>query len=281
VLVVMLATVVSSPATASAARGSGRVAALQVALRAERLYRGDVDGRVGEQTRRAVRLLQARRGLVVDGIAGPATRRALGRRGRPVYGSRAVTLGAHGWDVSELQFLLAWQGFPSGPMDGGFGPRTAAALRRFQARLGLAVDGVAGAVTLRALRRRPPQSPLRVLTPVAAPVGDRFGPRGNWFHSGVDFVAPQGMAVRSVRAGRVAFAGWNAGGYGNLVVVDHGHGVTSWYAHLSSIGVRAGAVVAAGSRIARVGSTGRSTGPHLHFEIRVQGAATDPLGAID
>ena len=64
------------------------------------------------------------------------------------------------------------------------------------------------------------------------------------------------------------------------MVVDHGGGVTSWYAHLSSIGVAAGSVVGAGAPIGRVGSTGHATGPHLHLEIRVQGAATDPLAAM-
>jgi murein DD-endopeptidase MepM/ murein hydrolase activator NlpD len=268
------------PATSMAARGGAGVAALQVALRAERLYAGDVDGHAGPQTRRAVRQLQRRRGLAVDGIAGPATRRALGRRGRPAYGQRAITLGARGWDVSALQFLLAWQGFPSGPMDGGFGPRTQVALRRFQARAGLGADGVAGPVTLHALRRAPPRSPLRMLVPVSAPVGDRFGPRGGWFHSGVDFVAPYGAAVRSTRSGRVVSAGWDAGGYGNLVVIDHGSGVTSWYAHLSAIAVRAGEAVGAGSLVGRVGSTGHATGPHLHWEVRVGGAATNPLATL-
>jgi murein DD-endopeptidase MepM/ murein hydrolase activator NlpD len=279
-LLACLLVAAAAPASAQAARGSGHVAALQVALRGERLYDGDIDGHAGPQTRRAVRRLQARRGLVVDGIAGPATRRALGRRGRPAYGRRAVVLGARGWDVSELQFLLAWQGFPSGPMDGGYGPRTAAALRRFQARVGLAVDGVAGPATLRALRGRPPRSPLRMLMPVSAAVGDRFGPRGSWFHSGVDLVAPSGTRVHAARSGRVVSAGWNAGGYGKLVVIDHGGGVTSWYAHLSSIGVSAGTAVGAGAPLGRVGSTGHATGPHLHFEIRVGGAATDPLAAL-
>jgi murein DD-endopeptidase MepM/ murein hydrolase activator NlpD len=182
--------------------------------------------------------------------------------------------------VASLQFLLAWQGFPSGPMDGGFGPRTQAALRRFQARVGLGADGVAGPVTLRALRRSPPRSPLRMLVPVSAPVGDGFGPRGSWFHPGVDFVASYGATVRATRSGRVVSAGWDAGGYGNLVVIDHGSGVTSWYAHLSAIAVRRGEAVAAGSFVGRVGSTGRSTGPHLHLEIRAAGAATDPLIAL-
>jgi murein DD-endopeptidase MepM/ murein hydrolase activator NlpD len=265
---------------AAAARGASGVAALQVALRAEGVYGGDVDGVPGPQTRRAVRILQHRRGLVVDGIAGPATRRALGRRGRPAYGSRAIGPGARGWDVAALQFLLAWQGFPSGPMDGGYGPRTRGALERFQARLGLAVDGIAGPASLAALRRPPPRSPLAMAWPVTAPVGDRFGPRGSWFHSGVDLVAPSGTTVRAARAGRVQSAGWDAGGYGRHVVIDHGGGVTSWYAHLSAIAVRPGEAVATGTPIGRVGSTGRATGPHLHFEVRVGGAATDPLAAL-
>jgi murein DD-endopeptidase MepM/ murein hydrolase activator NlpD len=165
-------------------------------------------------------------------------------------------------------------------MDGGLGPRTSAALRRFQARLGLAVDGIAGAVTLGALRRPPPRSPLGMLVPVGASVGDRFGPRGSWFHSGVDFVASAGAPVGAARSGRVASAWWDPGGYGNLVVIDHGAGVTTWYAHLSRIAVRAGEPVGPGALIGRVGSTGRATGPHLHFEVRVGGAATDPLTAF-
>ena len=75
-------------------------------------------------------------------------------------------------------------------------------------------------------------------------------------------------------------AGWDPGGYGKLVVLSHGVGVTSWYAHLSRIRVRRGACVAAGARIGAVGSTGVSTGPHLHFEVRLRGAAVDPAGSL-
>ena len=86
--------------------------------------------------------------------------------------------------MAALQFLLATHGFPSGAFDGGLGPRTDAALRRFQAWAGLGADGVAGAATLGALRRGPPRSLLRFLRPLGDPVGDGFGPRGTTFHSG-------------------------------------------------------------------------------------------------
>jgi hypothetical protein len=75
----------------------------------------------------------------------------------------------------------------------------------------------------------------------------------------------------------VAFAGWNSGGYGNLVIVQHRLGFQSWYAHMSSIAVRSGQAVTGGSRIGYVGSTGHSTGPHLHFEVRLNGTPINPL----
>src|SRR3954471_12149279 len=96
-----------SAATASAARmGSPSIAALQVALRADGLYSGTIDGFAGPGTNSGVRSLQRRRGLIVDGIAGPQTLRALGRRGRPRLGARALSPGATGFDVAALQFLL-------------------------------------------------------------------------------------------------------------------------------------------------------------------------------
>ena len=230
------ALVAAALAAPAASAQSADVAALQVALRAHGLYAGTVDGVRGPQTSAGVREFQARRGLVVDGIAGPATRRAFGRRGRPRLGRRVLASGARGWDVAGLQFLLARHGFPSGPVDGGLGPRTSAALRRFQAWAGLAADGLAGAATLSRLRAPPPSSPLIFAPPVAAPVGDRFGPRGNVFHTGIDFpVADRRARSRAAGRGCVSFAGWSSGGFGNLVVIEHRLGMTSWYAHLSSI----------------------------------------------
>jgi murein DD-endopeptidase MepM/ murein hydrolase activator NlpD len=267
-------------AAAPAARASsGDVAALQAGLRAHGLYTGTVDGIAGPATAAGVRALQRGAGLAIDGVAGPATRRALGWRGRPALGRRPITAGARGWDVAALQFLLARAGFPSGPLDGIAGAHVGAALARFQAWAGLAADGVAGAQTIARLQRPPPRSPLRFRTPVAAPPGDRFGPRDDTFHTGVDFPAPPGTPVRAAGGGCVSFAGFDDG-YGLLVVLAHGAGVTTWYAHLSRIAVRPGACVASGALVGAVGATGRATGPHLHFEVRVRGAATDPLLAL-
>ena len=227
-----------------------------------------------------MRRFQATKGLPADGVAGAATRAALGRRGGPSYGSRTIKRGDSGWDVAALQFRLAWHGFPSGSIDGGFGSHLEAAVRRFQAYAGLTADGTAGPQTLRLLRGAIPRSPIWLTAPIAAPLGDRFGPRGNRFHTGLDFPAPTGTLVTAAGRGRVVFAGWDSGGYGNSVVIEHPLGVRSLYAHLSRIGVNQGAAVAAGNTVGRVGSTGVATGPHLHFEVRLRGATLDPLTAL-
>jgi murein DD-endopeptidase MepM/ murein hydrolase activator NlpD len=184
-----------------------------------------------------------------------------------------------GYDVAAIQFLLARAGFPSGPFDGEAGPRFTAALVRFQAWAGLRADGVAGPATLAALGAPPPRSPLRFGAPVAAAPGDGFGPRGDVFHTGIDFPAPTGTPVRAAGAGCVRFSGVDDG-YGLLVVLAHSAGVTTWYAHLSRIDVRPGACLAAGAQVGAVGATGHATGPHLHFEVRVRDAATDPRFAL-
>jgi peptidoglycan hydrolase-like protein with peptidoglycan-binding domain len=280
-LAAVLAAVWLAAPDVAAGAGHVNVAALQVALRARSLYTGTIDGYAGPQTHAAVRRFQRRAGLQVDGIAGPRTRRALGRLGRPPLGTRVIAPGAVGWDVAALQFRLAWHGFPSGAFDGVFGPRTQAAVLGYQRWAGLAVDGIAGPATLGSLRRhRIPASPLRVLRPVGGPIGDRFGPRGDRFHTGVDLLASTGTAVAAAASGRVIFAGYSAGGYGNLVVLRHRLGVSTWYAHLSRILVRLGQRLRRGAQLGRVGATGNATGPHLHFEVRVRGAAVDPRTAF-
>ena len=95
------------------------------------------------------------------------------------------------------------------------------------------------------------------------------------FHEGIDFMSPTGRPIRAAGAGVVVYSG-NHPQYGKMVEVDHGNGVVTRYAHASSLEVKVGDVVVIGQKIAEVGSTGRSTGPHLHFEVRVRGAAVNP-----
>ena len=99
-------------------------------------------------------------------------------------------------------------------------------------------------------------------------------------HTGIDYPAAHGTGVVAAGRGCVQSAGYDGGGYGNLVVIEHRAGMTSWYAHLASIAVRPGRCVVAGTPIGTVGSTGNSTGPHLHFELRLRGAAIDPLSGL-
>ena len=122
-----------------------------------------------------------------------------------------------------------------------------------------------------------PSGPIRLLRPVAGAIGDGFGYPGGRRHDGVDFPEPYGTPIGAAGVGTVVFAGWNSGGYGNLTVVQHRLGYQTWYAHQSAILVHQGQAVAGGSVIGRVGSTGRSTGPHLHFELRHDGVPINPV----
>jgi hypothetical protein len=267
-------------ASAASAMGRSGVAALQVTLWNRGLYHATIDGVKGPMTTAAVRRFQRRRGLAPDGIVGPKTRRALGRYARYRLGDRLLFDGKWGWDVAALQFRLAWHGFPSGPFDGRFGSRVGAALFRYQRWRRIGADGIAGPLTIRTLFEPVPHSRLRFSWPIRAPVGSLFGPRDNRFHPGIDLPAAWKTRVGAARRGRVVFAGWSPGGYGRLVVVSHGYGMRSFYAHLKRVTVREGQRVARGTRVGLVGSSGRSTGPHLHFELRRRGAAVDPLPAL-
>ncbi len=100
------------------------------------------------------------------------------------------------------------------------------------------------------------------------------------FHAGIDFRSPTGSDVKPTAPGVVTNAGW-AGGYGNMVEIDHGNGITTRYGHLSRISVRVGDQVTRDSKIGEVGSTGRSTGPHLHYETRINGEPLNPISYIN
>lgn len=102
---------------------------------------------------------------------------------------------------------------------------------------------------------------------------------GRSYHSGIDIDGSYGQTIVASDGGKVTFSGWKSG-YGYVVIISHGSGVQTYYAHCSSLLVSAGAEVYKGQAIARVGSTGRSTGNHCHFEIRINGTAVNPLSYL-
>jgi murein DD-endopeptidase MepM/ murein hydrolase activator NlpD len=123
------------------------------------------------------------------------------------------------------------------------------------------------------------QSASGLIWPVSGPVVSPFGMRWGRMHEGIDISAGSGSPVAAAASGTVISAGW-MGGYGNLVIIDHGGGLATAYAHLSGFGVGYGQSVSQGQVVGYVGCTGHCYGPHLHFEVRVNGAAVDPLGYL-
>ena len=125
----------------------------------------------------------------------------------------------------------------------------------------------------------PAANPGGMQWPVAGPVTSPFGWRWGRMHEGIDIAVPSGTPVHAAAAGTVIYAGWESG-YGNFVVLDHGGGIATAYGHNTSVAVAVGQQVEQGQVIAYSGSTGHSTGPHVHFEVRVNGNAVDPLGYL-
>jgi len=153
----------------------------------------------------------------------------------------------------------------------------------FEAGLALARRALGDGERLRRVAARlPVNRPIRGETAVSSPFGTRLDPftRGLALHTGLDLKAEYGAPARATAPGRVAAAEF-AGGYGNMVEIDHGHGLTTRFGHLARIAVRPGQRVAAGEVIGFVGSTGRSTGAHLHYETRIDGEPVDPQRFLD
>jgi murein DD-endopeptidase MepM/ murein hydrolase activator NlpD len=122
----------------------------------------------------------------------------------------------------------------------------------------------------------PSREKIYLLWPIKGRTTSEFGPRGKGVHQGVDLAAPKGTPVLASASGKVAYSGNGMRGYGKVVVLTHPNDLSTVYAHNSSLLVRMGDSVRQGQTIAKVGATGRATGPHLHFEIRRRGVPEDP-----
>ncbi|MGH2959942.1 MAG: murein hydrolase activator EnvC family protein [Solirubrobacterales bacterium] len=124
-----------------------------------------------------------------------------------------------------------------------------------------------------------PNGSGRLASPISGTFTSPFGTRWGRLHAGIDVAAPEGTPIRAADSGTVRQAGW-MGGYGNYTCIQHTATLSTCYAHQSSIGVSSGASVKKGQVIGRSGNTGNSTGPHLHFEVRVSGQPVDPMGYL-
>jgi murein DD-endopeptidase MepM/ murein hydrolase activator NlpD len=189
-------------------------------------------------------------------------------------------VGRTGFDPNRLDARMAATGIggPLVPLDGraltGIGFADALALTRRALGDGERLRRLAATLPL--------GRPIRGAPTVSSPFGTRLDPftRGFALHTGLDLKAEYGEPARATAPGRV-IAAEAAGGYGNLVEIDHGHGLTTRFGHLARIAVRPGQRVAAGEMIGSVGSTGRSTGAHLHYETRIDGEPVDPQRFLD
>jgi murein DD-endopeptidase MepM/ murein hydrolase activator NlpD len=115
--------------------------------------------------------------------------------------------------------------------------------------------------------------------PLHGVVTSEYGPRSGGFHPGIDISDPTGTPIHAAGPGQVIYAGWD-GDYGNFVLIDHGGGIVTGYGHQSQIAVGQGEMVSQGQVIGYVGSTGNATGPHVHFEVRVNGSPENPRAYI-
>lgn len=125
----------------------------------------------------------------------------------------------------------------------------------------------------------PSDKPIRTEVTFTSGFGVRDDPfhRGAAMHPGIDLAGSYGTPIYATADGTVSRAGWNNGGYGNMVELDHGRGITTRYGHMSAVLVREGDHVTRGEQIGRMGSTGRSTGNHLHYEVRIDGRPVNPI----
>ena len=269
----LIAASVADAASGDRKRPDPNVAGLQTALAMQRLYRGPVDGILGPKTIAALKALQQRSRFASSNVLGTRTLAALGKLGRPRYGTRALRQGLVGLDVAGLQFELHYHGFPTRGT-AVFDARTRAALIGFQRFASLRADGVAGRGTFAALDLPPPATPsLRSPLPLvqhATGVGNA-----------VELSCPYATAVAAVAAGTVVFAANRPHGYGYTVITRDARGLEVLYAHLARIDVRPRQRVVPGALVGLAGWTGKARAQtSLRLELRLRGAELNAYAAV-
>jgi len=191
--------------------------------------------------------------------------------------ARQIALAAALQDQNVDPATLKRLGFlPAKPGDGQGGPFESAGNATFKAlfdswkKLDQLQDGVIAI---------PSDKPIQAAVTFTSGFGVRSDPfeHGAGFHPGIDLAGAYGTPIYATADGTVTRAGWNSGGYGNMVEIDHGRGITTRYGHMSAVLVQAGDHVTRGQQIGRMGSTGRSTGNHLHYEVRIDGRPVNPI----
>ncbi|MDP8909101.1 MAG: peptidoglycan DD-metalloendopeptidase family protein [Chloroflexota bacterium] len=263
------------------------VAEIQRALEVE------ADGLFGRQTQAAVLALQAERGLVRDGIVGYETWLALFDLGHTHAGTGHQHGQVFNFSVRSVSASERAQ-YPGAKAmlvvndqraAGGKRPGKAGRSEGGQAAAAASTGGAPAAAAASTGASQPVVYACGsggLATPVNGVITSRFGEdRGTHSHSGLDIAAPTGTPVVAAACGLVSEAGWSDGGYGNLVCIGHTEAVATCYAHLSGVATAVGAYVEKGQVIGYVGSTGNSTGPHLHFEVRENGVPRDPEPYLD
>ncbi|MCR5544370.1 MAG: peptidoglycan DD-metalloendopeptidase family protein [Eubacterium sp.] len=191
------------------------------------------------------------------------------------------------YDIAQLEKLEAEQDAQIAAIEKQAAARRAAAEQAAAAAAAAAASGSASATNATPVTVPPSYGGGQFTWPLPGyySMGSGFGPRvaptagASTFHKGVDIGCPQGTPIVSAADGVVSYAGYFGGG-GNAIIVDHGGGLSTVYMHMSAFAVGAGTNVSAGTVIGYAGSTGVSTGPHLHFAVRVNGAYVDPMGYL-
>ncbi len=183
----------------------------------------------------------------------------------------------------EDDSLWPWESFVVTP--GSWGTREKTVRERRQEGVVVSTEVLASRVTEEpkkqvrrvGIKQVPDLGSGSLVLPLVGEITSYYGPRWGSWHNGIDIVAPTGAPVVAADSGMVTYVGWN-GNYGKMVEIDHGGGkMVTWYAHLSDYNVSVGQTVGKGDVIGYVGNTGYSTGPHLHFEIRIDGSPVNPL----